>query len=49
LTQGNILPIGGTFKTVSAIDAIDAPYAMSWAANSEYKYDGGSPGHLGQP
>jgi len=36
---GNILPTAGTYKTVSAIDtviaAIDTPYAMSWAANSE--------------
>jgi len=41
---GNILPTAGTYKTVSAIDtaiaSIDAPYAMSWAANSEYTYDG---------
>jgi len=40
----NILPTAGTYKTVSAIDtaiaAINAPYAMSWAANSEYTYDG---------
>jgi len=39
----NILPTAGTYKTVSAIDtaiaSIDAPYAMSWAANSEYTYD----------
>jgi len=41
---GNILPMAGTYKTVLAIDtaiaSIDAPYAMSWAANSEYTYDG---------
>jgi len=41
---GNILPMAGTYKTVSAIDtaiaAINSPYAMSWAANSEHTYDG---------
>jgi len=41
---GNILPTAGTYKNVSAIDtaiaAINAPYAMSWVANSEYTYDG---------
>jgi len=41
---GNILPMAGTYKTVLAIDTaiapIDAPYAMIWAANSEYTYDG---------
>jgi len=40
---GNILPIAGIYKTVSAIDtaiaAINAPYAMSWVANSEYTYN----------
>jgi tRNA(Ile2) C34 agmatinyltransferase TiaS len=45
-SKGNILPMAGTYKTVSAIDTaiatIDAPYAMSWAANSEYTYDGNS-------
>jgi len=34
---GNMLPTAGTYKTVAAIDAaiaaINAPYAMSWAAN----------------
>jgi len=38
---GNILPTAGTYKTVLAIDtAIASIYAMSWAANSEYTYDG---------
>jgi len=41
---GNILPMAGTYKTVSAIDtaiaAINLPYAMSWATNSEYTYNG---------
>ena len=41
-STSNILPTAGTYKTVSAIDtaiaSIDAPYAMSWAANSEYTY-----------
>jgi len=41
---GNILPMAGTYKTVLSIDtaiaAINAPYAMSWATNSEYTYDG---------
>jgi len=45
-SEGNILPMAGTYKTVSAIDtdiaSINAPYAMSWAANSEYTYDGNS-------
>jgi len=45
-SEGNILPMAGTYKTVSAIDtaiaAIDAPYAMSWVANDEYTYDGNS-------
>jgi len=40
----NILPTAGTYKTVLAIDtviaAINAPYAMSWAANNEYTYHG---------
>jgi len=40
---GNVLPTAGTYKTVAAIDtviaAINAPYAMSWVANSEYAYD----------
>jgi len=35
----NVLPTAGTYKTVAAIDtaiaAINAPYAMSWATNSE--------------
>jgi len=39
---GNILPTAGTYKTVASIDtaiaAVNAPYAMSWTANSEYKY-----------
>jgi len=43
---GNILPTAGTYKTVASIDtaiaAINAPYAMSWAANSEYSYDNNS-------
>jgi len=42
-SAGNVLPMAGTYKTVLAIDtaiaAINAPYAMSWAANSEYTYD----------
>jgi len=42
-SAGNILPMAGTYKTIFAIDmvsaAINAPYAMSWAANSEYTYD----------
>jgi len=45
-SAGNILPMAGTYKTVSAINtaiaSIDAPYAMSWAANSEYTYYGNS-------
>jgi len=36
---GNVLPTAGTYKTVASIDtaiaAVNAPYAMSWAANSE--------------
>jgi len=36
--------MAGTYKTVLAIDtsiaAINAPYTMSWAANSEYTYNG---------
>jgi len=36
--------MAGTYKTVSAIGTaiatINAPYAKSWAANSEYTYDG---------
>jgi len=43
-SEGNILPTAGTYKTISAIEtafaSIDAPYAMSWAANIEYTYDG---------
>jgi len=39
-SAGNILPTAGTYKTVSAIDTINAPYAMSWVANSDYTYDG---------
>jgi len=43
-SAGNILPTAGTYKTVASIDtaiaAINAPYAMSWASNSEYTYDG---------
>jgi len=42
-SAGNILPTAGTYNTISAIDtaiaAINAPYAMSWVANSEYTYD----------
>jgi hypothetical protein len=42
-SSGNIIPSAGTYNTVSAIDtiiaAINAPYAMSWAANDEYTYD----------
>jgi hypothetical protein len=45
-SAGNILPMAGTYKTVLAIDtaiaSIDAPYAMSWAANSEYTYNSSS-------
>jgi len=41
---GNILPTEETYNTVLAIDtviaAINAPYAMRWAANSECTYDG---------
>jgi len=44
--DGNILPTAGTCKTVASIDtaiaAVNAPYAMSWAANSEYTYDSSS-------
>jgi len=40
---GKVLPTAGTYKTVLAIDtaiaAINAPYTMSRAANSEYSYD----------
>jgi len=40
----NVLPTAGTYKTVASIDtaiaAINAPYAMSWAAKIEYTYDG---------
>jgi len=43
-SASNLLPRAGTYKTVSAIDnaiaAINVPYAMSWAANSGYTYDG---------
>jgi len=43
-SAGNVLPTTGTYKTVLAIDtaiaAINAPYATSWATNSEYTYDG---------
>jgi len=54
-SESNILPMAGTYKTLSAIDtaiaSINAPYAMSWAANSEYTYDEycPSPCHLGHP
>jgi len=45
-SASNILPTARTYKTVLAIDTaiatIDAPYAMRWAANSEYTYDGNS-------
>jgi len=45
-SEGNVLPTAGTYKTVLAIDtaiaAINAPYAMSWAANTIYTYDGSS-------
>jgi len=44
---GNELPTAGTYKTVLAIDtviaAINVPYAMSWAANSEYIYSSSQP------
>jgi hypothetical protein len=43
---GNVLPTAGTYKTVASIDtaiaAVNAPYAMSWAANTIYPYDGGT-------
>jgi len=42
----NVLLTAGTYKTVAAIDtaiaSINAPYAMSWVANSQYTYDGSS-------
>jgi len=42
----NVLPTAGTYKTVASIDtaiaAINAPYAMSWAANSQYTYSNNS-------
>jgi len=45
-SEGNILPMAGTYNTILAIDtaiaAIDAPNAMRWAANSEYTYDSSS-------
>jgi len=45
-SAGNVLPTAGTYKTVASIDtaiaAVNAPYAMSWAANSEYTYTGSS-------
>jgi len=45
-SAGNILPTAGTYKTVASIDtaiaAVNVPYAMSWAANSEYTYDSSS-------
>jgi len=45
-SEGNILPTAGTYKTLASIDTaiatIDVPYAMSWAANSKYIYDGSS-------
>jgi len=38
---GNILSTAGIYKTVLAIDTVIASInAMSWAANSEYTYDG---------
>jgi len=44
--DNNILPMAGAYKTVLAIDtviaSINARYAMSWAANSEYTYEGGT-------
>jgi len=44
--SSNVLPKAGTYNNVSAIDtiiaAINAPYAMSWASNSEYTYDSSS-------
>jgi len=40
-SAGKILPMAGTYKTISAIDtAIATINALSWAANSEYTYDG---------
>jgi len=45
----NILPTAGTYKTVLVIDtviaSINAPYAMSWVVNSEYRYDGSTSVH----
>jgi len=42
-SAGNVLPTAGTYKTVASIDtaiaAVNAPYAMSWA---EYTYDSSS-------
>jgi len=42
-SEGNMLPTAGIYKTVASIDtviaAINAPYAMSWAANTIYTYD----------
>jgi len=39
-SASNVLPTAGTYKTVASINtaiaAVNAPYAMSWAANSEY-------------
>jgi len=43
---GNIIPSAGTYNTVSSIDkiksTINAPYAMSWAANTIYTYSSSS-------
>jgi len=42
-----VLASGGTYNTVASIDniiaAINAPYAMSWAANNEYTYSTSQP------
>jgi len=43
---GNVLPTAGTYKTVAAIytaiAAINAPYATSWATSGQYTYDSSS-------
>jgi len=43
---GNVIPSARTYNTMNRIDKaivdINDPYAMSWAANSEYTYDGSS-------
>jgi len=45
-SSGYIIPSAGTYNTVSSIDkiiaTINAPYAMSWAADTIYTYDGSS-------